>query len=332
MTRFARTTACGTDRAMKVLVTGGAGFIGSNFVRYLLANSDDEITIVDSLTYAGSKDTLTDFAKNPRVQFIKGDICDRELVASAMDGHEAVVHFAAESHVDRSIDGSDRFVITNCLGTNVMCDVANQVGIDRFIHISTDETYGSRTQGSFSENDRLEPSSPYSASKASSDLIALAHHTTHGLPVIITRSSNNYGPFQFPEKLIPLFVTNLLDGLTVPLYGDGSNVRDWIHVDDNCNAIESILRSGNIGQIYNVGAGNEVSNLELTKTLIELCDRDESAIMHVEDRIGHDFRYSVDSSLVRELGWKPEVDLRPGLEATVHWYRDHETWWRPKKA
>ena len=317
---------------MKVLVTGGAGFIGSNFVRYLLANSDDEITIVDSLTYAGSKDTLTDFAKNPRVQFIKGDICDRELVASAMDDHEAVVHFAAESHVDRSIDGSDRFVITNCLGTNVMCDVANQVGIDRFIHISTDETYGSRTQGSFSENDRLEPSSPYSASKASSDLIALAHHTTHGLPVIITRSSNNYGPFQFPEKLIPLFVTNLLDGLTVPLYGDGSNVRDWIHVDDNCNAIESILRSGNIGQIYNVGAGNEVSNLELTKTLIELCDRDESAIMHVEDRIGHDFRYSVDSSLVRELGWKPEVDLRPGLEATVHWYRDHETWWRPKKA
>ena len=249
-----------------------------------------------------------------------------------MAGHEAVVHFAAESHVDRSIDGSDRFVITNCLGTNVMCDVANQVGIDRFIHISTDETYGSRTQGSFSENDRLEPSSPYSASKASSDLIALAHHTTHGLPVIITRSSNNYGPFQFPEKLIPLFITNLLDGLTVPLYGDGSNVRDWIHVDDNCNAIESILRSGNIGQIYNVGAGNEVSNLELTKTLIELCDRDESAIMHVEDRIGHDFRYSVDSSLVRELGWKPEVDLRPGLEATVHWYRDHETWWRPKKA
>jgi len=332
MTRSARTTACGTDRAMKVLVTGGAGFIGSNFVRYLLANSDDEITIVDSLTYAGSKDTLTDFAKNPRVQFIKGDICDRELVASAMDDHEAVVHFAAESHVDRSIDGSDRFVITNCLGTNVMCDVANQVGIDRFIHISTDETYGSRTQGSFSENDRLEPSSPYSASKASSDLIALAHHTTHGLPVIITRSSNNYGPFQFPEKLIPLFITNLLDGLTVPLYGDGSNVRDWIHVDDNCNAIESILRSGNIGQIYNVGAGNEVSNLELTKTLIELCDRDESAIMRVEDRIGHDFRYSVDSSLVRELGWKPEVDLRPGLEATVHWYRDHETWWRPKKA
>ena len=317
---------------MKVLVTGGAGFIGSNFVRYLLANSDDEITIVDSLTYAGSKDTLTDFAKNPRVQFIKGDICDRELVASAMAGHEAVVHFAAESHVDRSIDGSDRFVITNCLGTNVMCDVANQVGIDRFIHISTDETYGSRTHGSFSENDRLEPSSPYSASKASSDLIALAHHTTHGLPVIITRSSNNYGPFQFPEKLIPLFVTNLLDGLTVPLYGDGSNVRDWIHVDDNCNAIESILRFGNIGQIYNVGAGNEVSNLELTKTLIELCDRDESAIVHVEDRIGHDFRYSVDSSLVRELGWKPEVDLRPGLEATVHWYRDHETWWRPKKA
>lgn len=332
MTQFALTTACGTDQAMKVLVTGGAGFIGSNFVRFLLANSDDEITIVDSLTYAGSKDTLTDFAENPRVQFVEGDICDRKLVASAMAGHEAVVHFAAESHVDRSINGSDRFVITNCLGTNVMCDVANQLEISRFIHISTDETYGSRTQGSFSESDRLEPSSPYSASKASSDLIALAHHTTYGLPVVVTRSSNNYGPFQFPEKLIPLFVTNLLDGLSVPLYGDGSNVRDWIHVEDNCNAIESVLRVGQVGQIYNVGAGNEVANLELTKMLIELCGRDESAIVRVDDRPGHDFRYSINTSLLRGLGWKPEVDLFSGLEATVHWYRDHETWWRPKKA
>ena len=317
---------------MKVLVTGGAGFIGSNFVRFLLANSDDEITVIDSLTYAGSKDTMTDFAESPRVQFIEGDICDRELVTSAMDNHNAVVHFAAESHVDRSLKGSDRFITTNCLGTNVMCDVANELEISRFVHISTDETYGSLTQGSFSEKDRLEPSSPYSASKAGSDLIALAHHNTYNLPVIITRSSNNYGPFQFPEKLIPLFVTNLLDGLTVPLYGDGANVRDWIHVDDNCAAIDSVLRAGKTGEIYNIGAGNEISNLELTEILVELCDRDDSAIERVADRLGHDFRYSVDSSLVHDLGWKPRIDLHSGLEATIRWYRDHETWWRPKKA
>ena len=317
---------------MKTLVTGGAGFIGSNFVRYLIANTDDEITVIDSLTYAGSKDTMDDFAKSPRVRFVEGDICDRDLLTSAMNGHDAVVHFAAESHVDRSIHGSDRFIITNCLGTNVLCDVANQLEVSRFVHISTDETYGSLAQGSFSEEDRLEPSSPYSASKAGSDLIALAHHNTYELPVIVTRSSNNYGPFQFPEKLIPLFITNLLDGMTVPLYGDGANVRDWIHVDDNCAAIDAVLRAGKIGQIYNIGAGNERSNLELTEILIELCDRDDSAIARVADRPGHDFRYSVDSSLVLALGWKPTIDLRSGLEATVHWYRDNENWWRPKKT
>ena len=317
---------------MKLLVTGGAGFIGSNFVRSHLASTDDEITVLDALTYAGSRDTLGDFIEDQRVSFIEGDICDREKVELAMEGHELVVHFAAESHVDRSIDGSERFILTNCVGTNLLCDVAAQMEVERFVHISTDETYGSRMDGSFTESDKLEPSSPYAASKAASDLIALSHHTTNDLPVIITRSSNNYGPFQFPEKLIPLFVTNLLEGLDVPLYGDGTNVRDWINVQDNCSAISTVLQKGEIGQIYNIGAGNELSNLDLTKLLIELCERDESAITWVDDRPGHDFRYSIDSTKVLDLGWVPQVDLQAGLEATVQWYQDNETWWRPKTA
>ncbi|MEC7915374.1 MAG: dTDP-glucose 4,6-dehydratase [Actinomycetota bacterium] len=317
---------------MKVLITGGAGFIGSNFVRFHLANSDDEITILDSLTYAGSRDTILDFVDDPRVAFIEGDICDRETVAFAMKNHQAVVHFAAESHVDRSIEGSERFVTTNCVGTNTLCDLASDMEIERFVHISTDETYGSLERGSFTENDKLEPSSPYSASKAASDLIALGHHVTHGVPVIITRSSNNYGPFQFPEKLIPLFVTNLLDGLQVPLYGDGANVRDWIHVEDNCSAIQQVLQTGEVGEIYNIGAGNEISNFELTQILLALCERDESAIVNVDDRPGHDFRYSIDSARVRNLGWSPRIDLEAGLVTTVDWYRNNETWWRPKKA
>ena len=317
---------------MKVLITGGAGFIGSNFVRFHLANSDDEITILDSLTYAGSRDTVQDFVDDPRVAFIEGDICDRETVAFAMKDHQAVVHFAAESHVDRSIEGSERFVTTNCVGTNTLCDLASDMEIERFVHISTDETYGSLDRGSFTENDKLEPSSPYSASKAASDLIALGHHVTHGVPVIITRSSNNYGPFQFPEKLIPLFVTNLLDGLQVPLYGEGANVRDWIHVEDNCAAIYQVLQTGEVGEIYNIGAGNEISNFELTQMLLALCERDESAIVNVDDRPGHDFRYSIDSARVRNLGWSPRIDLEAGLVTTVDWYRNNEPWWRPKKA
>jgi len=317
---------------MKLLVTGGAGFIGSNFVRSHLARTDDEITVLDALTYAGSRDTLSDFIEDPRISFIEGDICDREKVELAMKGHQLVVHFAAESHVDRSIDGSERFILTNCVGTNLLCDVAAQMGVERFIHISTDETYGSRKLGSFTEKDKLEPSSPYAASKAASDLIALSHYTTNDLPVIITRSSNNYGPFQFPEKLIPLFVTNLVEGRSVPLYGDGENVRDWIHVEDNCSAISTVLQKGEIGQVYNIGAGNELSNIELTKALIDLCERDESAITWVADRPGHDFRYSIDSTRVRALGWVPRIELQAGLEATVQWYRDNETWWRPKTA
>ena len=275
---------------------------------------------------------MSDFVDDPRVIFVEGDICDRQVVASAMEGHHAVLHFAAESHVDRSIDGSERFITTNCVGTNTLCDLAGQMEIERFVHVSTDETYGSTKRGSFTEQDKLAPSSPYSASKAASDLIAMGHHITHGLPVIVTRSSNNYGPFQFPEKLIPLFVTNLLDGLQVPLYGDGTNIRDWIHVADNCAAIHHVLQSGEEGEIYNIGAGNEISNLELTQMLLDLCELDESSVIYVEDRPGHDFRYSVDSAKVRDLGWNPRIDLEIGLAETGDWYRNNQTWWRPKKA
>lgn len=317
---------------MKLFVTGGAGFIGSNYVRHVLAHTDDEVTVFDALTYAGSPDTMADFVDDPRVAFVQGDICDREAVAASMAGHDMVVHFAAESHVDRSIDGPDAFVLTNCLGTNVMCDVARQVEVDRFLHVSTDETYGSRAEGSFFEDDVLAPSSPYSASKAGSDLIALGYRTTFGLPVVVTRSSNNYGPFQFPEKVIPLFITNLLDGGTVPVYGDGMNVRDWIYVGDNCAGVDAVLRNGVDGEIYNIGGGNEIPNIELTKMLLALCERDETAITYVEDRLGHDFRYSVDCEKARGLGWSPDTSVADGLAATVAWYRDNEAWWRPKKA
>jgi len=316
---------------MKLFVTGGAGFIGSNYVRHVLASSDDEITVFDGLTYAGSRETLDDVDDDPRIGFVEGDICDRDAVARALDGHDAVVHFAAESHVDRSITEPDAFVSTNCLGTNVMCDVASNVGVERFLHVSTDETYGSRVTGSFTEEDVLAPSSPYSASKAGSDLIALGYRTTFGLPVVVTRSSNNYGPYQFPEKVIPLFITNLLDGLTVPVYGDGTNVRDWIFVMDNCAGVDAVLRRGEVGEIYNIGGGNELTNLQLTRILVELCGRDESAISYVKDRLGHDFRYSVDCSKARALGWEPTIDVSDGLSETVAWYREHDAWWRTRK-
>ena len=317
---------------MKLLVTGGAGFIGSNYVRHVLASSDDEVTVLDALTYAGSRDTIVDLELDSRFSFVHGDICDREAVTAAMQGHDMVVHFAAESHVDRSIEGPDSFVGTNCLGNNVMCDVARTIGVERFLHVSTDETYGSRATGSFTEEDILVPSSPYSASKAGSDLIALGYRTTFGLPVVVTRSSNNYGPFQFPEKVIPLFITNLLNGGTVPVYGDGQNVRDWIYVMDNCAGVDTVLREGVDGEVYNIGGGNELSNMDLTRMLIELCGRDESAITYVEDRLGHDFRYSVDCSKARSLGWNPSTSVADGLAATVAWYRDNDVWWRPKKG
>jgi dTDP-glucose 4,6-dehydratase len=317
---------------MKVFVTGGAGFIGSNYVRHLLGSTDDEVTVYDALTYAGSLSTLKDLEDDPRFTFVQGDICDREAVAAALPGHHAVVHFAAESHVDRSIVNPDEFVRTNCHGTNVMCDVARQVGVDRFLHISTDEVYGSIDEGSFSEADRLGPRSPYSASKAGSDLIALSYLSTYDLPVVVTRSSNNFGPWQFPEKVIPLFTTNLLDGGTVPLYGDGGNVRDWCFVEDNCAAVDTVLRKGEIGEVYNIGAGNEVTNVELTHQLLALTGRDGSAIERVADRLGHDRRYSITTDKVEGLGWAPQRHLDEALEATVAWYRDNRWWWEPLKA
>ncbi len=317
---------------MKLFVTGGAGFIGSNYVRHLMATTDDEITVYDALTYAGNLDNIADLVDGVRLRFVHADICDPDDVLAAMAGHDAVVHFAAETHVDRSIKDGGSFVRTNCVGTNVVCDVARQVGVERFLHISTDEVYGSIEEGSFSETDALGPRSPYSAAKAGSDLIALSYFTTHGLPVLVTRCSNNFGPYQFPEKVIPLFTTNLLDGRKVPLYGDGGNVRDWIHVHDHNTAADLVLRQGTVGEIYNIGAGNEITNKELTYRLLELCGRDESSIQPVADRLGHDRRYSITHDKVSALGWKCEHNLVDGLAATVDWYRANRAWWEPLKA
>jgi dTDP-glucose 4,6-dehydratase len=317
---------------MKQFVTGAAGFIGSNYIRHILATTDDTVTVYDALTYAGNLASIRDVIDDRRCQFVQGDICDQDDVLDAMRGHDAVVHFAAETHVDRSIKDGYSFVRTNCFGTNVLCDVARQVGVERFLHISTDEVYGSIEDGSFSETDALGPRSPYSAAKAGSDLIALSYHTTHGLPVLVTRCSNNFGPYQFPEKVIPLFTTNLLDGKSVPLYGDGGNVRDWIHVHDHNTAAELVLRNGTVGEIYNIGAGNEITNKELTYRLLELTGRDESFITPVADRLGHDRRYSITHDKVSALGWKTQHNLDDGLAATVQWYADNREWWEPLKA
>ena len=317
---------------MRLLITGGAGFIGSNFTRHVLTTSDDQVTILDALTYAGNRANLDDLDADPRLRFVHGDICDRELVASLMPEHDAVVNFAAESHVDRSIVAPDAFVRTNCDGTNVLCDVAGRSEIQKFVHVSTDEVYGSIDTGSFTESSPLLPSSPYSASKAGSDLIALAHHHTHGLPVVITRSSNNYGPYQYPEKIIPLFITNLLEGRTVPVYGDGLNVRDWCHVEDNCAAIDLVLRQGATGEIYNIGAGHETTNLDLTHLVLAAMGKGPEAIEFVDDRLGHDRRYSLDATRVRTLGWSPRRSLEEGIVQTVDWYRSHPEWWQPLRT
>ncbi len=317
---------------MKLFVTGAAGFIGSNYVRWLLANSDDTVTIYDKLTYAGNMESINDLIDDKRCKFVQGDICDADAVLAAMKGHEGVVHFAAESHVDRSIVDPYAFVRTNAYGTNVMCDVARQVEVERFLHISTDEVYGSIDEGSFAETDILCPRSPYSASKASSDLIALSYVTTHGLPVVVTRCSNNFGPYQFPEKLIPLFTTNLLDGKKVPLYGDGGNVRDWIHVEDHNIAAHLVLQKGEVGQVYNIGAHNEITNRDITYRLLELCGCDESSITPVADRLGHDRRYSVYIDKVSALGWKLSRTFEDSLAETVEWYRNNRAWWEPLKA
>jgi dTDP-glucose 4,6-dehydratase len=317
---------------VRLLVTGGAGFIGSNFVRHILATSDDEVVVYDALTYAGNRSTLADLEDDPRFRLVHGDICDPVALGAALTGVDAVVHFAAESHVDNSIAGPDVFITTNCSGTNIVMRRALDAGIERVVHISTDEVYGSVPEGSSLETDRLDPRSPYSASKAGSDLIALSYFSTYDLPVVVTRSSNNFGPWQYPEKVIPLFVTNLLDGHKVPLYGDGMNIRDWCWVADNCAAIDLVLRSGELGTVYNIGAGNELPNRELTDRILALLGADESMVEPVKDRLGHDRRYSVDTERIRALGWRPERPLDEALAVTVDWYRDNRWWWEPLKS
>jgi dTDP-glucose 4,6-dehydratase len=317
---------------VKLFVTGGAGFIGSNYVHHVLASTDDEVTVFDALTYAGNLENLQDLEGDPRLTFVQGNICDREAVAAAMPGHDAVVHFAAESHVDRSLLDPDVFVRTNCDGTNVLCDLASQIGVERFVHISTDEVYGSIEEGSFSETDPLHPRSPYSAAKAGSDLIAMAYHETYELPVVITRSSNQFGPYQFPEKLIPFFVTTLLEGGKVPLYGDGLNVRDWLFVEDNCRGVDLVLRQGQVGEVYNIGAGNERTNREITDTILAALGKDESSVEYVEDRKGHDRRYSIAVTKTADLGWSPQHTFEDAIDATIRWYLDHEWWWKPLRT
>jgi dTDP-glucose 4,6-dehydratase len=320
---------------MRFLVTGGAGFIGSNFIRHMFSSHPgDEIINLDLLTYAGNLNNLKGIDKDPRYSFIKGDICNRDLVNSILDRYtiDAVVHFAAESHVDRSITDPSSFVVTNVLGTHTLLDCAHRHDVPKFIHISTDEVYGSTPGGSFKETDALSPSSPYSASKAGSDLLALSYYATYRFPVIVTRCTNNFGPYQFPEKLIPLFVTNLIDGKHVPVYGTGKNIRDWIHVSDHCRAVEFLLEHGTPGGIYNIGGGNEKTNLEITKKILDLLKKDRSMIDYVPDRPGHDFRYSLDCSKLRALGWKPKYSFDEALEETIEWYTRNEWWWRPLKT
>ena len=322
---------------MKLFVTGGAGFIGSNFARMLLADrlpglEGAEITVFDALTYSGTLTNLESVKDSARFTFVHGDIRDDPAVKRALPGHDAIVHFAAESHVDRSVSNSRIFVDTNVLGTQTLLDAALELGIMRFVHVSTDEVYGSIDEGSWDENEPLLPNSPYSASKAGSDLLVRSYHVTHGLNTSITRCSNNYGIHHFPEKVIPLFVTNLLDGKHVPLYGDGANVRDWLHVDDHCRGIAAVLIGGRPGEIYNIGGGTELSNRELTELLLEATGRDWSFVDTVADRKGHDRRYSVDIGKIhKELGYTPQVAFAEGLADVVQWYRDNRWWWEPLK-
>ncbi|WP_435612337.1 dTDP-glucose 4,6-dehydratase [Streptomyces sp. bgisy159] len=315
---------------MNLLVTGGAGFIGSAYVRHLLAADVADVTVLDALTYAGSPANLP--AGHPRLDFVHGDICDAGLVGRLTADADQVVHFAAESHVDRSIEGSAAFVRTNVLGTQTLLDAALRHGTGPFVQVSTDEVYGSTPHGSWTEDQPLRPTSPYAASKASADLIALSYHRTHGLDVRITRCSNNYGPRQFPEKLVPLFVTNLLDGERVPLYGDGGNVRDWLHVDDHCRGVDLVRTRGRPGEVYHLGGGTELTNKELTGLLLEACGAGWDRVAHVADRKGHDRRYSLDWTKARtELGYRPRRDFATGLADTVAWYRDRRDWWEPLK-
>jgi dTDP-glucose 4,6-dehydratase len=320
---------------VRLLVTGAAGFIGSHYVRSVLSGGypgfeDAEVTVLDKLTYAGNLANLAAVDDSPRYRFVQGDIADAALLADLLPGHDVVVNFAAESHVDRSIDHASDFVTTNVVGAQTLFEACLRTEVPRVVHVSTDEVYGSIEEGSWTEESPLEPNSPYSAAKAASDLFARAYHRTHGLPVIITRCSNNYGPYQFPEKVIPLFVTNLMDGKTVPLYGDGGNIRDWLHVDDHCRGIQTALEKGEPGQVYNIGGGTEMTNRELTARIVDAVGASwDDAVRLVTDRKGHDRRYSLDDSKLRDLGYAPRHDFASGLTETVAWYRSHEEWWRP---
>ncbi len=312
------------------LVTGGAGFIGSNFVRWVLDHEDEAtITNLDLLTYAGVRATVDELDQDPRHRFVQGDISDSALVDELVPGHDVVVNFAAESHVDRSIAGPRVFLETNVVGTGTVLDAARRHRVPQFVQVSTDEVYGSIAEGFAPESAPLDPSSPYSASKAAADLLVRSYQVTFDYPAIITRCTNNYGPYQFPEKMIPLFVTNLTEGRTVPLYGDGLNERDWLYVEDHCAAIHLLVDRGDPGQVYNIGADAQVTNLELTRRLLAIIGRDEAAIDYVTDRPGHDRRYAVDSSKIRALGWAPRHSLDQRLEDTVRWYADRGDWWRP---
>ncbi|MFG2608529.1 dTDP-glucose 4,6-dehydratase [Streptomyces sp. NPDC048514] len=322
---------------MRILVTGGAGFIGSHFVRQTLSGRYPEyagadVVVLDKLTYAGNEANLAPVAASRRLRFVRGDICDGPLVGGLMRGTDLVVHFAAESHVDRSIAGSAEFVTTNVVGTHTLLQAATDAAVPKFVHVSTDEVYGSIDSGSWTEEEPLRPNSPYSASKASSDLLARAYHRTHGLPVCITRCSNNYGPYQFPEKLLPLFVTNLMDGIRVPLYGDGGNVRDWLHVDDHCQGIALVAQDGEPGQVYNIGGGTELTNRAFAARLLDAFGLDTSMVEQVPDRKGHDRRYSVNiDKISSRLGYAPRVSFDDGLAATIRWYKENRAWWEQLK-
>ena len=317
---------------MKILITGGCGFIGSNFIHYSLKkHPEDSLVNLDNLSYAGNLDNLKDVENSPNYHFIKGDICDKNVVEEAMRNCKVVINFAAESHVDRSIKEAKPFIQTNVYGTFTLLEAAKKQKISRFIQIGTDEVYGSVKHGSFSEDSPLKPSSPYSASKAASDLLCLAYYKTYNLPIIITRSSNNFGPYQYPEKLIPLFITNLMENKKVPLYGRGKNIRNWLYVEDNCKAIDLILMKGKIGETYNIGGRNERTNFALTEIILKSMGKGKEMIEFVKDRPGHDFRYSLNTGKIRKLGWKQEVKFEEGLSKTIRWYQKNDAWWKKIK-
>jgi dTDP-glucose 4,6-dehydratase len=321
---------------MRILVTGGAGFIGSHYVRTLLGGgypelADARVTVLDKLTYSGNLANLDPVASHQQFTFVHGDICDSALLGSLLPGHDLVLNFAAETHVDRSITGAAPFVATNVAGVQALMQACLDAGVSRVVQISTDEVYGSIVSGSWTEDAPLQPNSPYSAAKAGGDMIALAYHRTHGLDVVVTRCCNNYGPYQYPEKVIPLFITSLLDGGRVPLYGDGGNVREWVHVDDHCRGIQLAAQRGEPGRVYHIGGGVELINKELTSRLLEACSAGWESVDYVQDRKGHDRRYSLDDSALRALGYAPRVPFADGLSATVRWYADNRAWWEPLK-